>query len=520
MLVRATFLEVGAAEEGAKGPASTTVSFLSGHSLLDVAQAKGIAVNAPCGGRGSCGKCLVRLVAGTSAPTTDDRAILSEGMLRDGLRLSCKMRPKTSVTVEIQSRFDLHAAPSVTRFEAAEDLPREVDMAVDLGSTSVQLRAIDTDIRAPRHRVLGEVSVLNRQVRRGHDVMTRLTYALRGPEARDELTEDARATLALLAEAARGRLFAKEGTIRRWVIAANSAMTTLFWGADVEGLAEAPYAPPFVDERRAPAKEVGLPGEEVVTFPLLASFVGGDTSAAALATGLDREGPPRMLIDIGTNTEIVLAYKGALYACSTPAGPAFEGGNISIGMRAEEGAIVRIEVREDRSIRAYTIGSVKAKGICGTGLFEALGALVDGGVVAKDGTIIEGDGRVTLARGLDLLQLDIRELQLAKGALRTATKILCKTAGIADRDLADVAIAGAFGTHLNHELAVRLKMLPDVEPSVVRAVGNASLEGATMFALDPEASRARLADIRARTRHVELATREDFQELFIESLGF
>ena len=217
---------------------------------------------------------------------------------------------------------------------------------------------------------------------------------------------------------------------------------------------------------------------------------------------------------------MVAAHDGERYAWSVQEVPTFEGGIISIGMRAEEGATVRTEVRADRSIRAHTIGSVKAKGICGTGLFEALGALVDAGVVGKDGTIKEGDGRVTLARGVELLQLDIRELQLAKGALRTATKILCKTAGIRDRDLASVEIAGAFGAHLNHELAVRLKMLPDVEASVVRTVGNASLEGATIFAMDPEGSRARLADIRARTRHVELATREDFQELFVESLGF
>lgn len=504
-------------ESGQEGPpAQTSVSFLAGHSLLEVAQAKGIAVNAPCGGRGSCGKCLVRVVTGSAPPSADDKAILSDGMLRDGLRLSCKMRPKTAVTVEVQSRFDLRAAPALTKLSAGDELPETVDMAVDLGSTSVQLRTIDARTGA----LTGEVSALNKQVRRGHDVMTRLTHALKGREARDELTADARATLSLLEETARGRLFAKEGKVRAWFIAANSAMTALLWGADIESLAEAPYTPPFMDERTERAEALGLPGEEVTTFPLLASFVGGDTSAAVIARGLDREGPPRMLIDIGTNTEIVLAHGGALYACSTPAGPAFEGGNISIGMRAEEGAIVRIEVRPDRSIRAFTIGGAKAKGICGTGLLEALGALVDSGVVAKDGTITNGDGRVRLARGLDLLQLDIREVQLAKGALRTATKILCRTAGLADKELAEVAVAGAFGAHLNHELAVRLKMLPEVTPSVVRAVGNAALEGATLFAQDPSGTRARLADIRQRTRHIELATRDDFQELFVESLGF
>lgn len=511
MLVRATFEEPSA--EGT--PVRTTVSFHAGHSLLEIAQSKGIAINAPCGGRGSCGKCLVRLLSGHAPPSSDDKAVLSEGMIREGLRLSCQLRPRTPVTVEVQSRFDLRAAPSVTR-QGERELPRIVDAAVDLGSTSVQLRTIDP----ATGEVLGEASVLNRQVRRGHDVMTRLTHALKGPEARDELTMDARETLRMLENAGRGQIFAKDGAIRHWFVAANSTMTALFWGADITTLAEAPYTPPFLDERTGSCAEVDLPGETVTTFPLLASFVGGDTAAAVLAMDLDRPGPPRMLIDIGTNTEIVLAHQGVLYAASTPAGPAFEGGNISVGMRAEKGAIVRIEVREDRTIRATTIGTVKAKGICGTGLLEVLGELVRAGLVTRDGAIASGEDRITLARGVDLLQMDIRELQLAKGALRAATKLLCRIAGLKDRDLALVAVAGAFGTHLRHDIAIRLGMLPDVDPSAVKAIGNASLDGATVFARDPEEARRRLRDVRQRTEHVELATRDDFQDVFVASLDF
>jgi uncharacterized 2Fe-2S/4Fe-4S cluster protein (DUF4445 family) len=512
MLVRATFEEPRSSDAP---PARTEVTFLAGHTLLEVAHSKGIPINAPCGGRGSCGKCLVRVLKGHCPITDDDRAILSEGMLREGLRLSCRIRPRTPITVEVQSRFDLRAAPTITQLRSGELAP-QIDVAVDLGSTSVQLRGIDVQSGA----VTGEASVLNRQLRRGHDVMTRLTHALKGPAARDELTQDARETLLLLVDAARGKLFAETGEIRSWFVAANSTMTALLWGADIESLAEAPYTPPFVDERQGAAANLGLPGQMLTTFPLLGSFVGGDTAAAVLACKLDQNGPPRMMIDIGTNTEIVLAKGGLLYACSTPAGPAFEGGNISVGMRAEQGAIVRIEVRPDKSIRPITIGSVKPKGICGTGLLETLGELVRASLVAADGAIASGADRISLARGVDLLQMDIRELQLAKGALRTATKILCRTAGIADKDLSEVAIAGAFGSHLNHDVAVRLKMLPDVDVSAIRAVGNASLDGATLFAQAPERTRERLADVRARTRHVELATRDDFQDLFVESLGF
>ena len=153
-------------------------------------------------------------------------------MLREGLRLSCRIRPRTPVTVEVQSRFDLRAAPAVTRV-GNTPLPTKVIAAVDLGSTSVQLRTIDPTTGD----VLGEASVLNRQVRRGHDVMTRLTYALESPAARDELTNDARETLRLLEEAARGRIFPKDGEISHWFVAANSAMTALLLGADIKSLA-------------------------------------------------------------------------------------------------------------------------------------------------------------------------------------------------------------------------------------------------------------------------------------------
>lgn len=511
MLVRATFEEPG--NDGS--PVRTVVNFHAGHSLLEVARSKGIAINAPCGGRGTCGKCIVRVLSGNAPPTPEDRSILSEGMIREGLRLSCRIRPRTPISVEVQTRFDLRAAPLVTRL-GHTPLPNQVFAAVDLGSTSVQLRTIDP----ATGDILGEASVLNRQVRRGHDVMTRLTHALEGDAARDELTHDARETLRLLEEAARGRIFPKDGEITHWFVAANSAMTALLWGADIRSLAEAPYYPPFFEERSGSSKTWGLSGETITTFPLLGSFVGGDTAAAILATDLDKPGPPRMLIDIGTNTEIVLAHQGTLYAASTPAGPAFEGGNISVGMRAEAGAIVRIDVREDGAIRATTIGSVKPKGICGTGLLEVLGELVRAGIVAKDGAIASGADRITLARGVDLLQMDIRELQLAKGALRAATKLLCRVANVRDADLARVLLAGAFGANLHHDVAIRLGMLPEVDPSAVVAVGNAALDGATLFARDPKATRVRLADIRQKLDHVELAMRDDFQDVFVSSLNF
>jgi uncharacterized 2Fe-2S/4Fe-4S cluster protein (DUF4445 family) len=268
-------------------------------------------------------------------------------------------------------------------------------------------------------------------------------------------------------------------------------------------------------------KEWGLSGETLTTFPLLGSFVGGDTAAAIIATDLDRPGLSRMLIDIGTNTEIVLAHQGKLYAASTPAGPAFEGGNISIGMRAEAGAIVRIDVREDGAIRPTTIGTGKPKGICGTGPCSKCSA---NSCVRESWRVMVRLRRVQIGsrshEAWDLLQMDIRELQLAKGALRAATKLLCRVANIRDAELAKVLLAGAFGANLHHDVAIRLGMLPEVDPSAVYAVGNAALDGATLFARDPASVRSRLSDVRTHLEHVELAMRDDFQDIFVASLNF
>jgi uncharacterized 2Fe-2S/4Fe-4S cluster protein (DUF4445 family) len=515
MHVRVTFQE--GITEASDEPRRSEAVVQVGHNLLEVAQSKGVAINAPCGGRAQCGKCLVRVIAGPAPISEGDRRLLSPGMLAEGLRLACQLRPRLATTVEVQNRFDLHADPVVRpapRFDPARRATRAI-VAVDLGSTSVQMRVFD----ASDLGLLGELSVLNKQVRRGHDVMTRMTYALRGPEARRDLTEDARETLRALWNAARRSLVAPDGVAERWTVAGNSVMTHLLWGEPIESLAEAPYKPAFVESRTRPAHEAGLPGGTLTTLPLLGSFVGGDTAAALLALRFDDPGPPRMMVDIGTNTEVALAHGETIRVCSTPAGPAFEGGNISVGMRAEVGAITSIDVREDGAIRAHTIGGVKAKGICGTGLIQVVVALVRAGLVSRDGAIASGADRIALSRGVELMQSDIRELQLAKGALRTAVRIVLAEAGLRDADLASLQLAGAFGTHLTPRTAIDAGMLPSIDPGRVAAVGNASLDGAERFALDPDGSARRLEAIRARIRHVELATRDDFQALFVQSLS-
>ncbi len=516
MQVRITFQE-GITEVGDE-PRRTEAVVQVGHSLLEVAQAKGVAINAPCGGRAQCGKCLVRVLVGQAPVSEGDKRLLSDGMRAEGLRLACQLRPRLPVTVEIQNRFDVHAEPTVRPapdFDPAHR-PSRVVLAVDLGSTSVQMRVFDaTDMR-----LAGELSVLNKQVRRGHDVMTRMTYALRSDQARRDLTDDAQETLRTLWEHAKRSLAATDAVATRWIVAGNSVMTHLLWGEPIETLAEAPYKPAFVEARERAAADAGQQGGTLMTFPLLGSFVGGDTAAALLAMGFDQPGAARMIIDIGTNTEVALSRGETILVSSTPAGPAFEGGNISVGMRAELGAITDVEVREDGAVRAHTIGGGKAKGICGTGLIQVVVALVNAGLIAPDGAIASGADRIALSRGVELLQSDIRELQLAKGALRTATRIVLAEAGLRDSELSAVLLAGAFGAHLTPRTAIEAGMLPAVDASIVSAVGNASLEGASLLAQDEATGLRRLEVIRSRVRHVELATRDDFQELFVSSLNF
>ena len=395
--------------------------------------------------------------------------------------------------------------------------------ALDLGTTTISGSLIDLS-SGDR---LATGTRRNPQAAYGADVMTRLTLAVMDNKnalaLRRLVLESAADLLQTLCDQASVPL----DCVNSGAVVGNTAMHHLALGLDVSGLCRAPYTPACKE-----AGVVELPGlPPLYAPPIIASFVGSDAVSAALATNLACGAGTRLLIDVGTNTEALLRHAGKLYAASAPAGPAFEGGEISRGVQARPGAIDSVRFVGDR-LEVTTIGGATPIGVCGSGLVDAVAALLKAGALDETGrlyargplsgqVLVGDDGGATgfaIAPGVVLTQKDIRAFQLAKGAVRTAADALLRHAGVSPSALDEVLLAGSFGTFLNAENALSTGLLPPVAESKVIPVGNAALAGAEII-LSSGCTEA--AELIARSaEHVELALLPGFQDGFLQSLEF
>jgi len=493
-------------------------------------------VETPCGGRGQCRKCLVRILGEAPAPTPADREQLSPDELAHGYRLSCQLAVTADLAVSVvpAAAADVRKADlgrlrgpvAVDPWAALRPSGRSLGYALDVGTTGLAGALLDltTGEELAAHAAPNPQGVF------GADLMSRLAHAIQGTGEREELTRLVReAALHML-----DRLLSKAGARREEVVAAtlvgNTAMHHLFLGLPVDDLAIAPYTPVLLEGRL-----FDLPGfPPLYALPNVAGFVGADAVAAALSAGLDEGGGTVLLVDVGTNGEALLRHGGRVHACSAPAGPAFEGGEISQGMRARPGAIEA--VRFDGSDLAVSViggrgpaAADEARGICGSGLLDAVAALLDGGLLDWLGRVraagpaahrVDPGGlAVALTPGVRLTQKDVRALQLAKGAIRAGIDLLLQVAGIGPVELDEILLAGAFGNYLRRESAIRIGLLPPVDPGRVRPVGNAAAAGAKL-ALLSRGARARAERLAREAHWVDLAAHPDFEEIFMAALNF
>jgi len=387
--------------------------------------------------------------------------------------------------------------------------------AVDVGTSTVVVEVVEL----ASGRSLGRASAVNAQAAYGADVVSRITAAFQDP---GKLKRLQRAVVdqvsGLVAEAAaRGGVAAEN--VYEVVVAGNTAMSHFFLGVDVDGLAVSPFRPVFSVLPSLDATEVGLrvhPRAKLYLVPNIRSFVGGDIAAGLAATGLARRRGHQLFVDLGTNGEIVLKKRRELVTTSTAAGPAFEGMSISCGMLAVAGAVSRVEWRD--GFAPTTIGGEAPRGVCGTGLLDAVAVALRRGLVAADGRIASGRG-LEIAPGVVLTQQDVREVQLAVAAIKAGTAMMLRTFGLEASDLAGVVLAGAFGTRLDLGHAMALGLLPPVPVSRVAFVGNASLAGAKKLLLAaPE--RKVIETLVGEIQHVSLAADPRFQDDFVAGLRF
>ena len=469
----------------------------------------------PCGGRGRCGKCRVTSSGELSPPTGAEKRILTPDELARGIRLACQTRVLGPAAVSFDAGRDAKARILTDGILPPFDLDPlfgegESGAAVDVGTTTIALRLYD---RAGK--LLRETTRLNPQSSFGSDVVSRMEAAAAGHagELKRVILSAVDGMLASLSPAAPAAV----------AITGNSAMLHLLTGTDAASLTRAPFSAARLFGEVLTAKELGLsvpaPGTPVLLPPVIASFVGADTATAMLACGFaDGENDETALLaDIGTNGEIVLRRNGRLYACSTAAGPAFEGAGISMGMGGEAGAVDRVRLDPDGKLAARVIGGGDPVGICGSGLVDAVACLLEKGDLDETG-FLEDDPAAILPPVM-LTQRDIRAVQLAKGAIHAGIRTLLRLSSTPIEEVKAFYVAGGFGSYLDVKNACRIGLLPAELAPVVRVAGNAALSGSAMLLLSRGLFAPCLSMAR-RTEHVELAANGVFSEEYMERMLF
>ncbi|TWH47210.1 ASKHA domain-containing protein [Sporomusa sp. KB1] len=584
-------------------PQGITVTAADGTTLLQAARAAGLMLEAPCDGRGTCGKCQVKAGGALSDPNETERKWLEQQPAAD-LRLACQARIHGPVRVEFlgagEEGFvtlteghstDWPLDPPVykivsDRFASPDD-QRAMDMtimsqfpasyplllqelaanykqgmtylaavvnrgklldwhyqpgracygvALDIGTTSVVAELFDLTNGSS----LGVRSCLNPQTEFGGDVLTRIAFTAKQADGTRLLQARIMAGInRLLAQLTADRQLDSQD-IYQVVIAGNTTMQHLLLGVAPNSLACAPYRPVFLQQVEVSAAELGLeisPRGVVTVLPSAAAFVGADIVAGLLAVGLHNYPHTALFIDIGTNGEIVVCQDGVFVGTSSAAGPALEGMNIACGCRAEQGAIEGVSIANDGTVGLKVIGNGLPRGVCGSGLIDLISELARCGVITASGRfaapeklpaalasrMVDVDGRpvfvISNEEQIFLSQKDVRQVQLAKGAIYTAMHLLLKEINICFEDVDEILVAGAFGFHLKPASLVGIGLLPHTCQSKIRFVGNTAKEGAKAVLLNSQASVA-LQQIGQKIKIMELSLHPEFQNYFVQALAF
>jgi uncharacterized 2Fe-2S/4Fe-4S cluster protein (DUF4445 family) len=560
----------------------------------------GLRLDAPCGGQGRCGKCLIQAEGDLTPPSAREAKAL-EG--RPGLRLACLAKGQGEVTVTLEpkavfnsvvglgwsapysldppfrvtevperDRQDQRSALSfldltgetdeilkilgdleadrnlgsvlsyrgqiLSAFPTDQPPPANLAAAVDLGTTGLAVALIDLNDR----EIVAMGTSLNPQTAIGADVISRITAAAHSKNELSRLQDLAIEGIGDLIASSAGTERAK--SISGVMISGNATMLHLLAGVNPKSLAQSPYRPIFTRslDLSALSGRLGLPPwAKVLTAPSISSYVGGDITSGILAIKLAERPGTVMFIDIGTNGEIVLSRQGRMVATSCAAGPALEGMNIACGLRAVTGAVDSFKLNPDFSPSFTTIGDAPAIGLCGSGIIDVCAELIKGGLIAKSGKLAAPgavanpsgpnpsgpssagaflqDGRYRLTDKVFFSQKDVRQVQLAKGAIAAAMRMLLDRLSLTIEDLDEVIVAGAFGFHLRAENLLTLKLIPEGYQGPITFVGNSSLAGAARLLLDSTAQ-AEIDRLTGEVEVIELGFDPKFQDTFLAELGF
>ena len=586
-----------------------TIKITLGQTILDAARIAGIPINAPCGGSGICGKCLVRVTEGQTGISKEERSVLTKTQLQNGIRLACKSIPVTDITVDpglsegfeqilltdasenvelnpvIKKKFINFTKPSLEGLNSHCDLLREhfpsLSIGVDIYKKAAKLfanqvfditvaynnaRIIDLEKGNTEQQIYGVCidigtttvaaklinlfngdtetvsSGLNKQKIFGDDVLSRINYCSQEEKNLETISKTIVDQINSMITDMLSKIEVSGENVYCVTVAGNTTMLQLFAGIDTFSLGQMPFSNTLKESISELAEIIGLtaihPKASVYLMPVIGSFVGGDTTACISSVDMHKSKGTTLLIDIGTNGEIVLNNNGVLTASSTAAGPALEGANISCGMLATSGAIDKCIIDGD-DILITTISNRQPCGICGSGLIDAIAVMLDLGVINELGhftghpetlsqaireriRIEDGKAEFVLAdtdKIISVTQRDIRELQLACGAIRAGITIILKQSGLDITQLDSVLLAGGFGNFIDKVNACKVGIIPNIEPEKIISIGNAALAGARKTLINADC-RKEIEEATLKIKHVELSLDMGFQMEFAEAMIF
>ena len=514
-------------------------------SLLRILQGKNEYISAPCNGNGTCGKCVVRFQSGATEPSVRDREIFSEKQLEEGYRLACQSYPTGVYEIEIPQKEEeievlsgweekketlgeCRKAENSTHGRNCAERSEQAGYGIcmDIGTTT--LAAVLVDLTA-QEECQTAVSV-NHQRAYGSDVLSRISASNSGKKW--EIQRCIRQDLQKLIRELLQKEKITEQQIQRIVIAGNTTMCHLLRGFSCETLGVAPFLPVDLSWMEGSAADfLGMKelDTKVVILPGISAFVGADIMAGIAKMNMHRSEGYHLLLDIGTNGEMVLGNCRHMYVTSTSAGPAFEGGNISCGMAGIPGVISHVFMEETGKAGFQVIGEAdgenkkkqQAIGICGTGMIDLVYELREHQMIDEHGTYSDlyFDTGYELAEKVKFTQNDIRELQMAKAAIRAGVDILVKKAGIAFDEVDDCYLAGGFGTKIDITKAAGIGLIPKELEVKTIPVGNTVLAG-TKEVLLGRISKDELEKIQTMADVINLAEENDFEELYLSYMDF
>ena len=508
-------------------------------NLLEMLQEKNEYISAPCNGNGICGKCIVRYKSGATEPTKQDREFLSEKQLEQGYRLACQSYPteeykveipELEETIEVLSQWENQRTEEILK-NTAEGTAEKTENAlygicIDIGTTTLAALLVNLETEADCQTAVS----VNHQRAYGSDVLSRISASNGGKKW--EIQRCIRQDLQKLIRELLQKEKITEQQIKRIVIAGNTTMCHLLRGFSCETLGVAPFLPVDLSWMEGSAADfLGMKelDTKVVILPGISAFVGADIMAGIAKMNMHRSEGYHLLLDIGTNGEMVLGNCRHMYVTSTSAGPAFEGGNISCGMAGIPGVISHVFMEETGKAGFQVIGEAdgeskkkqQAIGICGTGMIDLVYELRKHQMIDEHGTYSDlyFDTGYELAEKVKFTQNDIRELQMAKAAIRAGVDILVKKAGIAFDEVDNCYLAGGFGTKIDIKKAAGIGLIPkELEMKTIPA-GNTVLAG-TKEVLLSRISKEELEKIQTMADVINLAEENDFEELYLSYMDF